>query len=203
VGFRNEIVNQVYDEDRDLVEKTLKFVIYEEISKTWGVVNKPNAGVFTFRMKNTSSDKLKYTVDKMIKGLTVEAPHYERDGKPAVSFSEGIEVLEPASDKTAFYGTIINTKPLGLAIKERRREVFVGIVVAGLAVTASLLSMPPFIALWQGAFWADWIAGNLARMATAALAAMIISWAEVYLHWRDIRREAPIRWVFERSSHSK
>jgi hypothetical protein len=54
-----DIVTHIADADRALAERTSICTIYDETTKTWGIVSNPSRHVLTFRLKNPVSEKLK------------------------------------------------------------------------------------------------------------------------------------------------
>jgi hypothetical protein len=46
---KEEIVAHISDQDRALAEKTYRYTIYDDMTKTWGIVSNPASNVLTFR----------------------------------------------------------------------------------------------------------------------------------------------------------
>lgn len=195
-----EILLNVADDDRNLVEKTFFCTIYDEDSKTWGIVNNPTSHAFTFRLKNPISDRLKAATEKLVADLSGVTSGGKAAGNGPFEFHNPIVVLEPTSQHHAFVGEVLPAKGLILAMKEKKRETYVGGLTIFLTVVFMILSLPWTTQHLFGQFsqsFQDWIAGNLSRFSTAALVTATISWFEVILYWFQERRHSAVRWTLE------
>jgi hypothetical protein len=98
VKRKNEILSHVAGEDLVITERTYLYTIYDEATKSWGIVNNPTKHGITFRIKNPDSDKLKAACEKLVKNLQ-EISNEKRQGAGNVTFEfiSLIEVLEPNS----------------------------------------------------------------------------------------------------------
>lgn len=197
---RNDILEHIPPEDRTIAEKTYLFTIYDEGSRSWGIVSNPAKHVLTFRIKNPVSDKLKSACEKIVKDLRTSSGGKKKDDKISFDFFPKVEVLEPNSDNHAFSGEILPPKRLLLAIKERKTEAYVGLFTAITTIFVLFFTSPIgslFVFNNVSTGWKVWLSGNLERISTAVLVTTIISWFEVILHWFDIRRKSIIRWSLE------
>jgi hypothetical protein len=196
---KNEILGHVAEDDRPLVEGTLVCTIYDEETKTWGIVNNTTTHVLTFRLKNPIADRLKAAAEKLVSDLSSVTVGKRIDGG-AFRFQQQIVVLEPHSEHSAFTGQILPSKGFLLAVKERKRETCVGIFTVVLTLLLVALTAPP-IARWffttPDKDWQEWITGNLNRFTTAASVTATIAWFEVLLYWFQVRRQSAIRWSLE------
>jgi hypothetical protein len=195
-----DIIEHIAPEDQPLVEKTFLHTIYDDSTKTWGIVNRPTKYELAIRLKNSSSEKLKHACEKLVGDLQVYSLKYGKNLN--FQFPTNIVVLEPNSNSPAFHGEVLPLKRFPrrffLAIQERKREA----LVSGVALLISLILLVLTIPTWSSLIpfplesdWHKWIAGNLERFGTATLLTSAISGFEVFLHWFDIRRKPIIRWL--------
>lgn len=199
-GRSDDIMSHIAQEDRDLAKTTLLYTIYDDTTKTWGIVSRPSTHMLTFRLKNPVSERLKAACEKLVADLQPVLADRGRPKKLAFEFSPRVEILEPNSQDHAFSGEILPPKRFLLAVRERKTEAYVGAFTAGLAVLLAAITAPPVkSALLSGfaAEWKQWVSGNLERFTTAALVTLVISWFEVMLHWFGIRRQSYIRWTLD------
>jgi hypothetical protein len=192
-----DILGHVANDDLTLVKATLLFAIYDEETKTWGIVNNPSDNVITFRLKNSISERLKAACDKLVGHI--QFLHSNNPGH-LFRFSPRIDVLEPNSDNHAFSGEVLPPRRLLLAITERKTEALVGLFAFFVAVCLLIVTSPvvsEHILPAADSKWRQWIAGNLERSTTAALITGTLLWFEVLLHWFDIKRRSIIRWSFD------
>jgi hypothetical protein len=190
-----DILGHVAEDDLTLVRETLLFAIYDEETKTWGIVNNPSEHVITFRLKNSISERLKAASEKLVEQIQFSHNHGQ-----LFKFSPRIDVLEPNSDNHAFSGEVLPIKRFLLAITERKTEALVGAFAFVVAACLLILTSPivsEYILPAANSRWRPWIAGNLERSTTAALIAGTLLWFEVLLHWFDIRRRSIVRWSLE------
>lgn len=184
-----EILAHVSRPDHALAAQTLLFTIYDAESRTWGIVSNPTHGQLTFRLKNSSSERLKYSCERLVGQL-----------QTTFLFSPKIEILEPNSEDHAFHGSILEPRRLVHAIRERKREALVGLFALALAVLLLSITSPivsDYVFHDTLPQWRTWIAGNLERFTTAAMVAVTLLWFEVGMHWVDLRRRPVIRWELE------
>lgn len=196
----DDIMNHIAQEDRDLAKKTLLYTVYDDTTKTWGIVSRPSTHMLTFRLKNPVSERLKAACEKLIADLQPVRAERGRAKTEAFAFSARIEVLEPNSQDHAFSGEILPPMRFLLAVRERKTEAYVGAFTACIAILLATLTSPPVKAALLPSLtgeWQQWVSGNLERFTTAALVTMVISWFEVMLHWFDMRRKSYIRWILE------
>lgn len=199
-AHREDIVSHIAEQDRDLAHATLLYTIYDDTTKTWGIVSNPSKHALTFRLKNPVSERLKAACEKLVADLQPVGGDRDRAKGPAFVFGSRVEVLEPNSQDHAFSGEILPPKRFWLAVEERKTEAYVGAFAAALALLLLIATSPPVKAAFlSGARpeWQGWLSGNLERFTTATLVTLTISWFEVILHWFDIRRKGFIRWILE------
>ena len=194
-----DIITHIADSDRGLAERTLLCTIYDDATKTWGIVSNPSLHVLTFRLKNPVSEKLKVACERLVIQLQPHVPDH-RSGRTPVEFSPSVEIFEPNSQDHAFSGAILPPARFWLAVKERKTEAYVGLFTTLLAIVF-LTSTSPLVRPWLmrgfDSDWQQWFSGNLERFSTAALVTLTISWFEVFLHWFSLRRQSSIRWTLE------
>ncbi|HXJ11042.1 MAG TPA: hypothetical protein VNH19_02125 [Candidatus Limnocylindrales bacterium] len=182
---------------KPLLEKTFTCTIYDEETKTWGIVNQPQSQNITFRLKNQSSDKLKAATEKLIRQLQTARRTHGPDSRPAFSFQPRVEVFEANSEDHAFYGEILKPRSFRQAVKEREQEARIGLFAGIGAAILLLLTSPPVATHVVGDVnlpWGRWASGNYERFATAALVTTTVSWLEVIMHWLFTLRQPIILW---------
>lgn len=192
---KNEIIEHIPKDAKILVESTIVCTIYDDETKTWGIVNRPNKHRLSFRLKNPVSEKLKKASIKLVSDMRTKQ-YMHTDGKFHFDFLSRIEVLEPGNENYSFAGEILPPQRLKLAISQRKTETYVAIF-AGLIAILLLMITSPIIFPIKVNPWEIWFFGTLERISTAALVTMTISVFEVFFHWSEIRRQDLIKWVFE------
>lgn len=197
---KKEILAHVTEGDRDIAETTHLYTIYDAETRSWGIVSNPTKGMFTFRIKNPVSDRLKAATEKLVYDLQgIQKQRSRRDGTN-FDFHPTIEVLEPNSQNRAYSGEVIPSNKLGYAIRERKIEATVGLIAALAAIFFSLLTIPSIrspIFLRLEPEWYTWLSGFLERLATSAIVVATISWLHLLLHWLSLRRRGLIRWSLD------
>lgn len=199
-GKQAEIFHNVAEDDRSLVEKTFLLTIYNEDTKTWGIVNNPTSHVFTFRLKNPVADRLKAAAEKLVQDLSTTSVGKHRVDGGEFKFVDQIVVLEPNSDHSAYTGEVLPAKGFMLAVRERKRESYVGAFTVFLTILLLVITSPPFSRWLFVSFsqpWQDWLTGNLNRFTTAASVTATIAWFEVILYFFEVRRQSTIRWILD------
>lgn len=197
---RSDILSHISDQDRDLAQETLLYTIYDDTTKTWGIVSNPTKHALTFRLKNPVSERLKAACEKLVADLQPLASGRDGARRPALAFVSRVEILEPNSQDHAFSGEILPPKRFWLAVQERKTEAYVGAFAAGLALLLLVATSPPLKRVLLSAAtpeWQGWLSGNMERFSTATLVTLAISWFEVALHWFDTRRRSTIRWTLD------
>jgi len=190
---RDDILQHVSQADQTLTARTLLCTIYDEETRSWGIVSNPATGQVTIRLKNASSERLKHACEKIIQQLGA------LDASP-FKFGPRIEVLEPNSEHHAFSGQIVPPQRLWHAILDRKREAWVGSFAYSLAGLLLFVTSPTGAQWFLAGIapsWRLWVSGNLERFSTAALVTGTLLWFEVGLHWLELRRQPVIRWDFE------
>jgi hypothetical protein len=190
---KKEILEHIPKDAKKLVESTFVCTIYDDETKTWGIVNRPNKHRLSFRLKNPVSDRLKKASIKLVSDMRTNK---HTDGKFKFDFLPRVEVLEPGNENYSFAGEILPPHRLKLAISQRKTESYVAIF-AGIIAIVLLIVTSPIILPVKTNSWEIWFSGTLERFSTAALVTMTISAFEVFLHWSEIRRQDLIKWVFE------
>lgn len=190
---RKEILEAVHPDDIDVVRETLlPYTLLHDPTKTWGVVNKPNDTMVTFRLKNPIPDRLKRATEKLVKDLQ----SFDEEENSITFEFDKIEVLEPQGFIHAFAGSVLPRNRLTLAIQRRRTEWAVGTAAFITAVVLLVLTIPTI----RGAMfssnneWSSWTVGFLERLSTSAIVTGTVSWLNVILYWFELRRQATIIW---------
>lgn len=200
-GHKSDIISHIAPDDRPLAESTFVFTIYDDATRTWGIVSRPTHHALAFRLKNPIAERLKLACERLVKDLEpVNADQGKMGSRRAFRFEPSVEVLEPNSQDHALAGEILPPKRLLFAIQERRSEAWVGAFTAVVGVVLLVLTSPPIKPVLLARveeLWRPWVSGNMERVSTAALVTLAISWFEVLLHWFDIRRRSSIRWTVE------
>jgi hypothetical protein len=197
---KDEILNLVANSDVEFVKETFYRMVHEEKSGTWGLVNNPSPRGFTFRLKNPDPGRLKIATEKLVANLAAFFPDRLRSDLGKIDFDTKIVVLEPQGEHPQFFGEILPAKGLGLAMRERKTETYVGLLTLLLGMGLLILTSPVVASVAFSVLsppWQDWLNGNLSRFATAAWVTTTISWFEVLLHWFSVRRQNSIRWTLE------
>jgi hypothetical protein len=140
-----DILAHVAKEDQTLVKETLLFTIYDEETKTWGIVNNPSDHVITFRLKNSVSERLKAACEKLVGQIQTHSFSHRKSPGHLFKFSPRIDVLEPNSDNHAFSGEVLSPRRFLLAVAERKTEALVGgfafiVAVCLLTLTSPIIS---------------------------------------------------------------
>jgi hypothetical protein len=201
VKRKDEILSHVAVEDLIITERTYLYTIYDEATKSWGIVNNPTKHGITFRIKNPDSDKLKAACERLVKNLQ-EISNEKRhgDGNIFFEFISFIEVLEPNSINHAYSGEILPPNRSNLAIQTKRSEFIVGIGAGILALFLLIVTMPPIenvITSGWSVEWYTYVKGFSDRLATSAIVTSTVSILTVLLYYFDIRRKSIIKWQFD------
>jgi hypothetical protein len=198
---KKEIIDTIAKEDLSLAESTYVCTIYDDNSKSWGIVSRPSEHGLAFRIKNPVSDRLKTAAEKLVGDL--QAVSGRREGRKgsestvSFDFRSHIEVLEPGSENHAYYGEVLTANRFALAVQQRRVEAIVGIGAAVVSLILLLLTFPSVAsALFGSLSKADnvWLIDSLGRLATSAIVTATVSLLEVFLHWTDLRRKTVVQW---------
>ena len=139
---KQEILAHVNEGDRDIATATHLYTIYDAETRSWGIVCNPTKEVFTFRIKNAVSDKLKTAAEKLVFDLQRIYKQRRSNDSMTLSFYPTIEVLEPDSPSRAFSGEILSSNKLKHAIEQRRIEATVGLIAVLGAIFFSILTLP-------------------------------------------------------------
>lgn len=197
---RDEIFNHVADGDRAIAEKTYLFTIYDEATKSWGIINNPTKHGLTFRIKNPDSDRLKSACERLVNDLEHLNGRSHGETPTKIRFISKIEVLEPNSSDHAYSGEVLPAGRFTLALKQRRTEIYVGLLAGLGALFFLILTLPP-IAHWLlsglPGEWPTFSKGFLDRLATSAIVTSTVALLNVVLHWLELRRKSVIRWSFD------
>ena len=193
---RKEILATVHQDDIEIVRETiLPYVILDDPTKTWGIVNRPVENLVTFRLKNPIPDRLKTAAERLVYDLQSIS---SEDKDLSFELVSKIEVLEPGGYLHAFSGSVLPKNRFQLAIKRRQSESIVGFASFLAAAVLLVLTMPPlqekFFTMAVNGAWGPWYLGLFERLATSALVTATVSWLNVMLYWFDLRRLAVIVW---------
>jgi hypothetical protein len=198
---RNDILTHVAEGDRELVERTYQFMIYHHRTKSWGLVNCPQAGIAEYRIRNQDSLQLRKACENFLETLT----QYNAKHHVGLEFAEIIRVLEPNSADVAYYGEVLPAPDFKSAKHERSGEWRIGKSFLLATIILTLITIPP-MERWVDSFvakdWVTWGAGFLGRCATSALVTAVVSFIAVVFHWYELRRVGQVRWLFKTSFRS-
>lgn len=191
-GHKQETLRYIPDQDRTIAEKTHCLTLFDEVTRSWGTVCRPNKHRLTFRLKNPVSDKLKKACERFVLDV-----HKVGD----LRFAETtIEVLEPQGEHQAFVGTVLPATRWDLVKREKRTEYRVMLasgVITILCLASTTPWFKPVVLSPFSADWARWMEGILERLGTTAIVTSIVSGLEVFLHWRELEKGPPVRWRLE------
>lgn len=198
---KEDILSHVADEDRAIAENTFLYTIYDEATKSWGIINNPTKHGVTFRVKNPDSDRLKRACERLARNLQ-ELSSEKKRGEIGTGFDfiSKIEVLEPNSTDHAYSGEVLPADRKALAIQQKRNEFWVGVLALGSALLLLVITLPPIETLFLGSLtvdWHDYWKGFLDRLGTSAFVTATISGLNVLLHYFEISRKSIIRWTFD------
>lgn len=224
VNHYNEILEHVSEQDKAWVGRTYRFTIYDEISKSWGIVNRPSTYCITFRIKNPNSDKLKQACEKLIADLVRETngvesidikqpaprlysliapiiPNWSQKSQDKMfSFPTRIEVLEPNSSLHAFSGDVKIGNKFRVLISVKKTDFIVAVVAALVSLFLLFITWPSIQPALFSAFTSDekmleWIDGFLQRLATSTIFTTFVTSLNLLLYYREIRPKAYIHWT--------
>lgn len=218
-----EIWEHVAEQDKEWVGRTHKFTIYDELSKSWGIVNRPSSFCITFRIKNPNSDKLKQCCQKLISDLvreyegsvTPQQPEMNKyfsiiapdllggqknTRKRLFNFPSRIEVLEPNSSLHAFSGDVKVGNKFNILFKMRKADCLVVFIAALISVALVFLTSPGIQQNLVNAYKldpsaVDWVEGFFERLATTAIFTTFVTSLNLYLLYLDLSRKAYVDWT--------
>lgn len=189
---RAETLEYVPAQDRTIAEHTHILTLFDETTRAWGTVCRPNKKRLTFRLKHPVSEKLKKACERLVTDILSNS---------SLQFSETkIEVLEPQGEHRAFAGTVLSPHRWHVVKQERRTEYRVMLASGAIAIGTLLATSPALRPLLLSPFaldWATWVGGILERLGTTAVVTAIVAGLQLYLHWKDVQREPPIRWMLD------
>jgi hypothetical protein len=194
---RDELLDHVAPEDVRLVKETLLFTIYDDITKSWGIVNSPTTHHIDFRIRNRDSDHLKNACERLVADIQRAGKSVRREEDADFSFSSKIEVFEPNSSDHAYYGDILPRKRFTYARHRRQTEFWVGVLAAIVGLVLLVLALPPIANQIFASFspdWQEYLKGFVDRLATSAIVTATVSLLNVFLFWLDFRRKPIINW---------
>lgn len=203
VRHRNSIISLVADEDKQIVEATIWYMIFNNKLRTWGLINSPHVGDIEFRLKNQSSPQLQKACEELVAALQSKLG---AGVNVSIEFTETIEVLEANSQHYAYYGDPLPDTHKGkwkLAKMERLSEWRLGGILFGCSLLLMLLTIPPsrlFFSQFLSYEWMEWGDGALGRLATSALVSSLVSYVGVLMHYFEIQRHGAIRWYLKKDA---
>jgi len=190
---KKEILDTIHPDDLEVVIETLlPYIVLDDPTKTWGIVNRPADDLVTFRLKNPIPDRLKTATEKLIRDLQLAN---EKDVNFAIESK--IEVLEPGGDMHAFSGTVLPKNRFALAVQRRQNEWWVGVVAFIASLILLIATVPPiqgFLGITNATEWGAWNLGFLERLSTSTIVTATVSWLNIILYWFDLRRQTAIVW---------
>ena len=189
---RSETLEYVPAQDRVIAEHTHILTLFDETTRAWGTVCRPNKNRLTFRLKHPVSEKLKKACERLVTDV---------QSNSSLRFSETkIEVLEPQGEHRAFAGTVLSPDRWDVVKQEKRTEYRVMLASGAIAVLTLLATSPALRPLVLSPFataWATWVGGILERLGTTAIVTAIVAGLQLYLHWKDVQRQPPVRWMLD------
>jgi hypothetical protein len=189
---KRETLQYVPEQDRTIAEHTHCLTLFDELTRAWGTVCRPNKHRLTFRLKHPVSERLKSACERLV---------VEIHGNSLLKFAETtIEVLEPQGEHQAFVGTVLPSTRWDLVKREKRTEYRVSLAAGVITVLCLAATTPWFQPIVLSPFsqaWAEWMKGILERLGTTAIVTSIVTALEVFLHWRELVKGPPIRWRLE------
>ncbi len=198
VRRKENILSHVASEDVVMVRETYQYTIYDDTTKSWGIISAPARRLINFRLRNPDSDRLKAACEKLVTDLQGSNMSRKRgDIDISFTFVSKIEVLEPNSMDHAYSGEVLPARRIAYVLRKKRPEFWVGVLAGLSALIFLVLTIPPIAQLAYGSLSQDWIKftnGFFDRLATSAIVTATVSILNVILYWIDLRRKPIIIW---------
>ena len=196
---RDELLGHVADDDLVMVKDTLQFTIYDDITKSWGIVSNPTRHFIDFRIRNRDSERLKFACERLVTDLqdiSQRARNKKEEGAN-FTFVGKIEVFEPNSSDHAYFGEVLTRNRFTYARHKRAVEFWVGISALIVGVVLLILNLPfisNFIFANTASEWATYFKGLIDRFGSSAMVTATVSLLNVFLYWADLRRKSVVIW---------
>lgn len=188
VKRKDEILATISDEDRLIADRTFRYVLYSDVTRTWGTLHHWENRI-DIRFKHHDSGRLKVDCEKVIEYL-------QKPAKYRHEFIDNIHVLEPNSSTQAYLGRI---RPPGTwkdVRVEKKSELQIA-MWASIVSIAMLASTFP----WSGDVPYDpikvWLFGILDRIGTGTIVTAAIAYLNLVLYYVHLRRSSGITWEFD------
>ena len=190
-----EIAGKIAVDDRDNAVKTRVCSILESGSLTWGMVSNEVGNVYIFRMFHKHSPNIQSAMSNLVRNLRTEGPKVGA----SISIDSRLDVKEDEDSDSVMQGFVVDSAFWRVAIGERRLEWYLSCTFAFLTVVIFIVSVPGAV---QNSVFGEsgvgagigWIGEVMARFVTAFSVAFLTTFSQVFFHWRQLRRDYPIRW---------
>jgi|SRR5215213_2775458 len=186
---KKETLAYVPQHDRVIAESTHCLTLFDEVTRSWGTVCRPNRNRLTFRLKNPVSEKLKKACEKLVADIQTNT---------LLQFAEfKIEVLEPQGEHQAFVGHVLPSNRWDYVKLQKKTEYRVMVASCVIAILSLALTTPLLKPIALSPFsetWGEWFSGILERLGTTAFVTFIVSSLEVYLYKKDLDKLPPVQW---------
>ena len=191
-----EILEQVADAHREMVEQTLQFTIYNSDTDTWGIISREVKNALVIRLKNADSRYLRQVTEKLVDDL--EDAGRQRWSGVAVEFKfhQDVRVLEKNSERSAYKGHFLHGGGFLSAVRERQNETAMVVVTALVTIGLWVVTFPnhtPDSATLAG-IQREWQIQWLGRLGTATMLTATLGIIEIILHWWALARRKRIQW---------
>lgn len=183
-----------------MVEETVLYTIFDDITNSWGIVSNPTQHSIAFRLKNRDSERLKLATERLVSNLQSLSHSSRRgSGEESVKFTfvGKIEVLEPNSEDHAYYGEVLPINRFSYARRKRSTEFWVGVLAAIAGLSLLVITFPPIASnalVNLSPEWQVYIKGLVDRLGTSAIVTATVSLLNVVLYWFNLRRKSVIIW---------
>ncbi len=197
---KREVLSHVAADDLVMVEETVLYTIFDDITNSWGIVSNPTQHSIAFRLKNRDSERLKLATERLVSNLQSLSHSSRRgSGEESVKFTfvGKIEVLEPNSEDHAYYGEVLPINRFSYARRKRSTEFWVGVLAAIAGLSLLVITFPPIASnalVNLSPEWQVYIKGLVDRLGTSAIVTATVSLLNVVLYWFNLRRKSVIIW---------
>ena len=203
VKRKNDILTHISDDDRVVAQETFVCVIYDEITRSWGIVSRPNKNALTFRIKNPISDRLKMACQMLVRNLQ-DMSNKKLHGEKAIQFefNERIDVLERESVNYAFFGKILPPERWETVQEDKKNEIrlilwafMAFLVILSMTIPNVVSSAKTLLPTLAQNGWIDFIKGLMDRIGSSAIVTAVVTALNVYFHYIDVSKISTIKWV--------
>ena len=192
-----EVLARVPQAYRELVAQTYWYTIYNDETKTWGIVNSPTSGRIAIRLVNDNTATLKKACEILVRGLQETVGEPDREGVDHLDFLPEVTIMAPDNAVATYRGEILSEARLRALLRERRIEYRTASYALGLALFIFVVTTPPLEAplLAYNDKWARWFFGILERTGTAAITTFTLFCFDIASRLRALQEKMVIRWL--------